>query len=163
EAQNRLESSANELRTRRTEILESIQGNSLPPSGRGRSQELGEKRAKLRVGMEDLSKRAAGTAERIAEVKTDQEALTGELERLSRGSDAGELLAGLRVTHCPACDQSVTNKASRPHICFLCSQELPDGPAMQELGAARLKFESERLNGELAEVQQLLNLLNRDS
>jgi hypothetical protein len=163
EAQKRLEDSANELRTRRTEILESIRTNSLPPSGRGRSLELGEKRASLVIGMEELSKRAAGVTERIAEMKAYQETLNGELERLSRVSDAGELLADLRVTHCPACDQSVTNKASRPHSCFLCSQELPDGPAIQELGAARLKFESERLNGELAEAQQLLSLLHRDS
>jgi hypothetical protein len=163
EAQKRLEDSANELRTRRTEILESIRTNSLPPSGRGRSQELGEKRASLVIGMEELSKRAAGVTERIAEMKAYQETLNGELERLSRVSDAGELLADLRVTHCPACDQSVTNEASRPHSCFLCSQELPDGPAIQELGAARLKFESERLSGELAEAQQLLSLLHRDS
>ena len=45
EAQKRLEDSASELRTRRIEILDSIRTNSLPPSGRGRSQELGEKRA----------------------------------------------------------------------------------------------------------------------
>ena len=33
---------------------------------------------------------------------------------------------------------------------------------MQELGAVRLKFEGERLNGELAEAQQLLGILHRD-
>lgn len=77
-------------------------------------------------------------------------------------NDAGDVLSDLRITHCPACDQSVAGKAARSHSCFLCSQELPDEPAMQELGVARIKFEGERLKGELEEADQLLNVLSRD-
>ncbi|MGQ0682745.1 hypothetical protein [Bradyrhizobium sp.] len=163
DAQRRLDESANELRQKRAEILTSIQANSLPAGGRGRSEELGEKRAALIVGMEELRKRAASLSERLVEVQTYRDTLQGEIERLNRVSDAGELLSDLRVTHCPACDQSVANRAARPHSCFLCSQELPDEPTLQELGSVRLKFEVDRLGAELEEADQLLTILQRDS
>src|SRR6185312_14372151 len=65
EAMHRLETTANDLRMKRTQILESIRTNTLPPSGRGRSEELGQKRAELIFGIEELRKRAADVAERI--------------------------------------------------------------------------------------------------
>jgi hypothetical protein len=163
EAQERIDTNAHELRQRRSEILEAIRTNALPPAGRGRSEVLGEKRATLMVGLEELRKRSAGVTKRLAEINIYQETLRAELERLNRVSDAGELLSDLRVTHCPACDQSVAGRMPKLHNCFLCSQTLPDGPAAHELGATRLKFESERLNGELQEANQLLGLLVRDS
>ncbi|MEZ0058118.1 hypothetical protein ACVII1_006257 [Bradyrhizobium elkanii] len=163
DAMHGLEKTASDLRTKRTQTLESIRTNALSPGGRGRSDELGEKRAKLIVGTEELRKRAAAVTERVAEIRAYQETLKGELERLGRLNDAGEVLSDLRVTHCPACDQSVVGRAARPHSCFLCNQVLRDEPTIQELGVARVKFESERLKGELEEADQLLNLLGKDS
>ena len=163
EAEKRLGEQAVHLRERRIGILEGVRANVLPPTSRGRSAELGEKRATLIVGLEELRKRAAGVSERTIEIRTYKETLSKEIDRLNRVTDAGELLADLRVTHCPACDQTVSDRSRDSHSCFLCHQDLPDGPALNELGAARLKFENDRLNGELEEANQLLDLLSRDS
>jgi hypothetical protein len=152
-----------QLRGRRAEILERIRANNLPPAGRDRSALLGQRRASLIIRVEELQKKAAEVSERATEIGTYKETLQGEIERLSRTTDAGELFANLRVTRCPACDQSVSNRDTGPQKCFLCYQPLPGGPSSNELGAARLKFENGRLNGELEEANQLLNLLRRDS
>ena len=85
-------------------------GGYLPPTSHGRSAELGEKRATLIVGLEELRKRAAGVSERTTEIRTYKETLSGEIDRLNRVTDAGELLSDLRVTHCPACDQAVSDR-----------------------------------------------------
>ncbi len=162
EAEKRLEEQSLRLLEKRTEILEGVRTNKLPPAGRGRSAELGEKRASLIVSIADLRRKVAEVSERTAEIRTYKETLLGEIDRLNRVTDAGELLADLRVTHCPACDQTVSDKGRDSHSCFLCHQELPNGPALNELGAARLKFESDRLNGEMEEADQLLDLLSRD-
>jgi len=151
-----------QLRERRTAFLEGVR-NTLPSVGRDRSAQLGEKRASLIVSVEGLRKKAAEVSERAAEMRVYKETLQGEIERLNRVSDAGELLANLRVTHCPACDQAIFNRDAGSHNCFLCHQALPDGPTLNELGTARLKYENDRLNGELEEANQLLDLLRRDS
>lgn len=69
----RLDKAASDLRAKRIQILETIRANGLPPGGRGRSEELGEKRAELIIGIEELRKRAAGVTERIVEVRTYKE------------------------------------------------------------------------------------------
>jgi hypothetical protein len=151
-----------QLREGRNAFLEGVR-NTLPSVGRDRSAQLGEKRASLIVSVEELQKKAAEVSERAAEMKVYKETLQGEIERLNRVTDAGDLLANLRVTHCPACDQIVFNRDVGLHNCFLCHQALPDEPALNELGTARLKYENDRLNGELEEANQLLDLLRRDS
>lgn len=85
--------------------------------------------------------------------------LTTEFARLDRAAEAGFLLADLRVTHCPACDQGVQKVSTLEHECFLCHQTLPDEPEIEELGAVRIKFERDRLSGEIQEADELLRAL----
>ena len=54
-------------------------------------------------------------------------ALEGELERLARANSAAERLGELRITHCPACDQSIDRKASFSPSCYLCHQPVTGG------------------------------------
>jgi hypothetical protein len=82
---------------------------------------------------------------------------------MSRAQDAGEVLADLRITHCPACDQTVTDLSTVDHHCFLCHQSLPDDATVEGLGAARLRFEHERLSGEIKEAEELTIVLERDA
>ena len=82
---------------------------------------------------------------------------------MSRAQDAGQVLADLRITHCPACDQTVTESRSADHHCFLCHQSLPDEVTVEGLGVARLRFEQERLNGEIEEAKELAVVLERDA
>lgn len=83
---------------------------------------------------------------------------------MTRAEDAGAVLADLKITHCPACDQAVSQTADIPSgECFLCHQYITDEPLMEELGAARLRFERHRLNGELKEANTLVEVLGRDA
>ncbi|HVJ26089.1 MAG TPA: hypothetical protein VM493_01060 [Vicinamibacterales bacterium] len=80
---------------------------------------------------------------------------------MARAADAGDILADLRVTHCPACDQMLKT-AHAPDHCFVCHQHLPEAPEVEGLGVVRLRFEQDRLKGELKEADDLLDVLRRD-
>ena len=89
--------------------------------------------------------------------------LGDELDRMARAEDAGALLADLKITHCPACDQPVNNTAADLEQCFLCHQVIRDEPLGAELGAIRLRFESDRLAGEFKEADELVSILQGDA
>ena len=91
-----------------------------------------------------------------------QAELVNEFERISRAEDAGAVLADLRITHCPACDQSVSGKTVDQDDCFLCHQHLPDELTIEALGTVRLRFERERLSGEIKEAGELLTVFKKD-
>lgn len=86
-----------------------------------------------------------------------------ELERMARVEDVGAILADLRITHCPACDQPIDDTVADLGHCFLCHQGLPDELMVEELGAVRLRFEHDRLNAEFEEAEELLSVLQRDA
>ncbi len=99
------------------------------------------------------------TEARIAEVSTVKDLLTDELEKLKRVADAGAVLADLRVTHCPACDQPIT-KTSDPGECYVCGRPtLADANVLQ---TQRIQFENEQVKSELEETHQLLAQLAKD-
>lgn len=161
EAERRLEDHAAQLRDKRLSILEAARTKVVPAEHRSRTAELGEKRATLVIGIEELQRRAKAVEERSAEMRAYKDTLLAEIDRINRVADAGEVLADIRVTHCPACDQPVDQKVNS-HECFLCHQDLPHGPALEHLGTARLKFEGDRLKAELDEAVQLIDVLSRD-
>jgi hypothetical protein len=81
---------------------------------------------------------------------------------MNRAADAGSVLADLKITHCPACDQVVANDGIDHEHCFLCHQSVQAEPMLEELGTARLQFEQNRLNGELKETAELKGILERE-
>jgi hypothetical protein len=161
EAEARLRAELERLRLQRTEVLSSARDRALPPERRARIQELGEHRGSLIVGLEELRKRQQALAERRIDIARYQTNLTEEMEKMNRARDAGDVLADLKITHCPACDQRVADSASSER-CFLCHQLLPDEPTVDGLGAARLQFEQDRLTGEMKEAEELAAVLERD-
>jgi hypothetical protein len=82
---------------------------------------------------------------------------------MARAEDAGAVLADLRITHCPACDQTVSDVPTEEGNCFLCHQPLPDDPLVEELGSVRLRFEQDRLTSEYNEANELLSVLAQES
>ena len=82
---------------------------------------------------------------------------------MARTEDAGEVLSDLKVTNCPACDQTVSSTKQDPEHCFLCHQTLLDEPVIPELGSMRLRFERERIIAELDEADDLQKLLKTEA
>lgn len=150
------------LHQRRTEILTSTSERAILPEHRGRVAQLGERRAELLVGLEETRHKVKAAAERLQDLQRYRSDVADELDRIARAEDAGAVLADLRITHCPACDQAIASKATDPDHCFLCHQHLPEEPFIEELGSVRLRFEQDRLSGELKEADELLSVLRRE-
>ena len=119
---------------------------------------LSERRAILLVAREEQLRRQRSAEERIEEMLRYKADLLNELDRLERAQDAGRIFADLKVTHCPACDQTVAPISTTVGDCHLCRQHLPPAPVVG-MGKARLEFESKRIGGELVEANDLLRLL----
>jgi predicted nucleic acid-binding Zn-ribbon protein len=163
EAEDRLYREIEELRQRRTELIAGARDKVFSPEHRGRVEQMGEERAAFVVGLEELRHRSKATAERLEEMRRYRTEVMDEVDRMARAEDAGALLADLKITHCPACDQPISNVATDPGHCFLCHKMLPDEPMIEELGAVRLQFERQRLMGELTEANELLAVLQREA
>ncbi|KQO76095.1 hypothetical protein [Rhizobium sp. Leaf262] len=127
-AKERLETRRQQLLKERDELLSNTADVVVPTGERGRVAELGVLRATAAVKIEEISRRQIGAKERLDEIKRYRADLAEEIERMDRAADAGVILADLRITHCPACDQTVGAMARHSHDCFLCHQHLPDDP-----------------------------------
>lgn len=163
DTEERIYKEINALRQRRIDLVISARDKAIPPEHRNSVGKLGEERAKFLVTLEGLNHKAKANAERLDEVHRYRTGLSEELDRMTRAEDAGMVLADLKITHCPACDQPVSNRATNSEHCFLCNQTLPDEPLVEGLGAVRLRFERDRLTGELKEADELVIVLQRDT
>ena len=163
EAQARLLVQLESLRTERVRVLSRVRDEVVPPEHRSRVEQLGEERATLIMGLEELKRRQGEVVDRISDIARYRTDLAEEIERMNRAQDAGEVLADLRITHCPACDQTVTYSPPVNHHCFLCHQTVPDDEIIEGLGTVRLQFEYERLSAEIKEADELAGVLERDA
>jgi hypothetical protein len=157
----RLEDEVERLQTRKLEILTIASDASLPVSDRSRIAELGHARAAALEGVTVARQKHLEVENRLAEVRRYRGDLAAEIERMARVADASELLSDLKVTHCPACDQSII-PYQKPDHCFVCHQHLPAEPEIAGLGEVRLQFEQDRLKAELLEAEELIAVLKRD-
>lgn len=154
-AQARLADQINELHKRRMALLVDGSKRAIAKDKQSHTSLLAEQRAEAVAMLEETRHKLKITKERQAELNRYRIELSNEIERLIRAGEAGAVLADLKITHCPACDQIVTRKAEADH-CFLCQQTMPDEPTIEELGAVRLRFEHDRLKAELNEADELL-------
>lgn len=150
------------LRKQRAELIVAASDQAVSPHRRGRISELGQHRAASLVAIEELRLRLDDAAERLSDLNRYRAELTTECERLDRAEDAGGLLADLRITHCPACDQTVREVSVNSREWFLCHQRLPEEPVGEQLGAVRIRFERERLGGEIKEADELIGALTSE-
>lgn len=158
DASSRLKVLQDGLLAQRKYLLTSTVGR-VDAKQEARILDLAEQRADLLQELESLKARLLEAEARFAEVQRYFAGLDEELERMARASDAGHVLADLKVTHCPACDQSVQQRLAATGDCFLCHQPLPDEPILEELGAVRLRFERDRIGSERQEAGELVAAL----
>jgi hypothetical protein len=161
-AEERIVSRLAELSAERQDAIRAARDKTVSLSSRNRIENLSDQRANLIVGQEEANRKSKTINERLSDMRRYQVELKDELERLHRAEDAGSVLADLKITHCPACDQSVSLPDVQDDQCHLCNQTLPNEPLMEGLGATRLRFERDRLSGEINEADALVELLTRD-
>lgn len=162
-AKQRLEEQRESLLAERNMLLSETADAVLTSDQRSRVAELGVQRAETSVLIETVNRRRNEVRDRFGELQRYHADLAEEIERMNRAVDAGAILSDLRITHCPACDQMVKAPAAHNADCFLCHQHLPAEPIIDGMGAARLRFESDRLVGELAEADELLVMISRET
>jgi len=115
-------------------------------------------RATLIEDIEKVNKKQKGLIARISEFKGIHNSIKQEVNKLVRTKEAGSLFADLKITHCPACDQSISQTASGDeNHCFLCHQS-----TNREQSENRIDFEIAQLTGEKDEIQELISSLERD-
>jgi len=163
DAANRLTNEIETLLQKRTTLINNASDNIIPPESRRFVHRMGEEHAKAIVALESLREKGKANSERGNGVLRYYNELQEEINRLSRAEDAGAILADLKITHCPACDQPIIHTSSDPKECFLCHQAIPPQVTIDQLGAVRIRFERDRLNGELKEAEELLAILKRDA
>lgn len=161
-AKARIANETEVLRQQRVELLSRSAIEALEPGQRSRIVELGELRALISSRIEASSRDRNSAVDRARDVARYERDLADELDRMARAEDAGAVLADLKITHCPACDQTVASAAIPSPNCFLCHQALPPEPMVEGLGAVRLRFERERLESERKEAAALTEVLARD-
>ncbi len=120
---------------------------------------ISDRLVNLRAEIEALGSAIKQTEARLAEIAAMKDLLSDEIERLKRTEDAGSVLADLRVTHCPACDQPISRHSS-PGECYVCGQ--PTAADTNTFQCRRIQFEREQLQSELEETDQLLLQLGQD-
>jgi hypothetical protein len=100
---------------------------------------------------------------RLAELEEYERNLNREAQRLDRADAAASVLEDIRVTHCPACDQSVEGRAHEAERCFLCGQTTLSSDLTSDAAARRLRFERERVTAEQAEAVDLLETARQEA
>jgi hypothetical protein len=162
EAEARLETEEEKLREERESLLLSLRKQSsvgLSPSP-DVVQELTERLVRLQGDQESSLTALQKVNERKRELEEYREILGHELSRLERAVESGNLFADLRVTHCPACDQEVSKTAGLSDRCYVCKQPLSVSGTTS--GVDRVQFEVEQLQGEGAEMDELLHGLQSE-
>ena len=106
----------------------------------------------LRVAMER-------NQSRLAELEVYRTSVEQEAGRLERAIKAGNLLADLKVTHCPACDQAVVPQ-SESSTCYLCHRPMPQESA--STSATRLEMEIGQTKAILQEATEMIAVLTKD-
>lgn len=163
QAELRIDAEFAELRNKRNITLSAGRDKAISSQSRGRIEVLSEKRAVLIIEREEGFHQIKATSERLVEMRRYRVDLSDEVARLGRAEDASAVFADLKITHCPACDQTVNLQTIDEVHCHLCHQHLPSDPVVEGLGATRLRFENNRLTGELKEADALLDVLEREA
>ena len=120
-------------------------------------ESLSKQWAELQSEREESHSAIIKAEKRVDELKKYQASIIGELSRMERAKDAGDVLSVLKVTNCPACDQPVKASNSSDH-CHLCGQVI-DTSNEKEENMKRIESELKRLNEDLKEVKDLSNTL----
>lgn len=157
EATRRLETEIEQLNATRARIVSGIINQTTPTDSDGsadvisqRSREYAELKHLETNHIAELKK----LRDRLTEVETLREQVAAEISRLERAEEAGEVLADLKATHCPVCDQPVTKSAGSSE-CYLCHQPMPTRESPTSDPLHRVGFELDQLKAEQKEIAEL--------
>jgi hypothetical protein len=136
----------------------SVDAASQPRNKRSLLDEHSDRLAELRSKEVSVAQARADLERRVGELEEYRVTLTEEIGRLQRAQIAGEELADLKVTHCPACDQPIVPRPEANGNCYVCHRPVPSS----EDGARRIGFEVDQLKAEQQEAADLIETLRRD-
>ncbi len=159
-ATNRLKAEIDQLNTDRTSFITAAIGQaqqSLP--ARDAVSQMTEEFATLKEAEKGIAVELERLNSRLADVGAFQKQVDSEISRLERAQKAGDVLANLKVTHCPACDQEVKKPLVAGAECYLCGQDTTTAIAATKEPLKRLEFELDQLKGERKENTELLESL----
>jgi hypothetical protein len=160
EAAARMEAEIGDLVSERATLVERVRQQSQPQATR--LDAILEERTAIQGRRDALRRELAAIHERLRELEQYKNGLDREVIRLDRTDAAAGILENLRVTHCPACDQTVENRSRTSHNCFLCGQPKAETEANAEAAARRLKFERDQIKAERSEAEELLTVAKRE-
>lgn len=124
------------------------------------TKDLGEHLAHLNLRHENCLNTLRRTQERLNGIEAFRVQISEEQSRMERASEAGDVLADLNITNCPACDQ-ILNREARENECYLCLRPLAHKQSI-EISSSRIEFELEQLTSEIKETDDLIFHLSRD-
>jgi rubrerythrin len=127
---------------------------------RSERQRLETRFAELHRARATIRQQVTSAERRSEELHAYETTLRHELAKLERTQAAGEILADLRITHCPLCDQEVTRIAS-PGSCRVCLQPYDD--PTENRGSERIDFEVLQLRDELRELAGLSERIDQEA
>jgi hypothetical protein len=121
---------------------------------------LTEELASLEARSEQIRMALERNRTRLAEMTEYRTEVEQEVGRLDRAAKARSLLADLKVTHCPVCDQPVTTQPA-PSTCYLCHRPMATSPTAAS--AARMEMEVEQTRAVLQEATEIVGVLAKDN
>jgi hypothetical protein len=160
-AASRIEGEVNQLVERRSAVMGEVRDQSF--TSKGELTALLEGRSVALHNKERASNEVAAIRARLAELEQYEKNLNREAQRLHRADAAADVLEDIRVTHCPACDQSVEGRAHEAGRCFLCGQTTLSAGLTGDTSARRLRFEREQVTAEQAEAGELLEAARQEA
>jgi len=101
------------------------------------------------------------TSRRHSELAEYAKTLEAELGRFARAKAGGSVLADLKVTHCPACDQELPDRSQTSDRCPVCGQIQVTFPDDVSGGNRRIEFEEQQVSEELDELRKLIKELEQ--
>lgn len=143
-----------ELLQKRNQILNKIVTAKVDEHTPPIDMKLGDERLTLLAEIEETKDILIAAQGRLAELEYHYNNVQHEIERLERTKSASQLLANLKVTHCPVCDQEIDNTLIiENNKCYLCNRFYVSTDNNFE---DRIDFESEQLKQEKDEVGSLI-------
>ena len=124
-----------------------------------RFEAAGAQLAEQQSKKEEIRSQLLHVENRLHELNAYKTNVSNELSKIARARSAGQLMADLKVTHCPACDQELENLKVDAGTCFLCHRKLPNDNNHGSQESKRIDFEMEQLKTEAQEIDELIQEL----
>ncbi len=141
-------------------LLDAAGKTEKPAHGRDAIERMSEELIRLQSEQLAAIASVSKAESRLSEMKVYRDLIEDELDRMQRAKKAGNLLADIKVTHCPACDRELLPQKGSGSSCYVCGRSTTSGD--DGTAEKRLDLELDQLTGELGETDELIATLSRD-